>query len=87
MLANIDHCSIVKIDGWLHEDTECIHIVAEKSTGGELFKIIENVSPCGSMSQFRAAGIINCLFEAVACLCANGVVQRDIKPENIPGRG
>lgn len=82
LLANIDHHGIMKMVD-CYEDAECVHIITDKYTGGELFdKIIENTSSYGCLSERKAAGVIKSLLEAVAYLHDNGVVHRDIKPEN-----
>mmetsp|Transcript_9996 Transcript_9996/g.16071 ORF Transcript_9996/g.16071 Transcript_9996/m.16071 type:complete len:206 (-) Transcript_9996:394-1011(-) len=67
-----------------YEDAECVHIVTEKYSGGELFdKIVANTTNSGCLSEHRTARIIKSLLKAVAYLHANEIVHRDIKPENI----
>jgi len=67
-----------------YEDAECVHIVTEKYSGGELFDVIgKHTTPKGCLSERRSARIVKSLLEAVAYLHANEIVHRDIKPENI----
>jgi serine/threonine protein kinase len=83
LLAEINHRDIMKMVD-CYEDSDFVHIVTEKCTGGELFdKIIENTTSTGCYSERSAACIIKSLLEAVAYLHENEVVHRDIKPENI----
>jgi len=83
LLANVNHHGIMKMVD-CYEDAECVHIITEKYTGGELFdKIINNTSSYGCLSERKAASVVKSLLEAVAYLHENGVVHRDIKPENI----
>jgi len=61
------------------EDTDCIHLVQELCTGGELFdRIIER----GSYSERDAARIVKTMIEVVSYCHAQGVIHRDLKPEN-----
>jgi len=83
LLANIDHEHIMKMVD-CYEDAECVHIVTEKYTGGELFDtILDNVSSNGCLSERKTINIIKSLLEAVAYLHDKGIVHRDIKPENL----
>lgn len=67
-----------------YEDTDFVHIITERYTGGELFdRIAENTSPGGCLSEIHAARIIKSLLEAVGYLHENDIVHRDIKPENV----
>lgn len=83
LLREMNHDGIMKMVD-CYDDSEFVHIVTEKYSGGELFdKIVENTSPEGCFSEARAARIMKSLLEAVHYLHQKGIVHRDIKPENI----
>lgn len=83
LLRSIDHPGIMKIVDW-YEDEDCVHIITERYTGGELFdKIIDNTSESGCLPECHAAKIIKTLLEAVQYLHRRNIVHRDIKPENV----
>jgi serine/threonine protein kinase len=66
------------------EDSQYVHIVTERYTGGELFdRIVESTHDRGCFAEDEAARIIMSLLEAVRCLHDRDIVHRDIKPENI----
>jgi len=83
LLANVNHEGIMNMVD-CYEDADCVHIITEKYTGGELFdRIVESTSPRGCMSEREAASVMKSLLEAIAYLHDNGVVHRDVKPENV----
>ncbi|KAL3803550.1 hypothetical protein HJC23_014098 [Cyclotella cryptica] len=83
LLRLINHRSIMRLVD-IYEDSDYVHIVTDKYTGGELFdKIINNTTSTGCLSEFEAARIIKSILEATVYLHANGIVHRDIKPENV----
>jgi len=83
LLRAVDHPGIMKMVD-CYEDSDYVHIVTEKYTGGELFdKIIDSTTDGGCFSEAEAARIIKSLLEAVQHLHKNDIVHRDIKPENV----
>lgn len=83
LLSEMNHHGIMKMVD-CYEDAECVHIITEKYSGGELFdRIVTNTTDSGCLSEHRAVRIVNSLLKAVAYLHANEIVHRDIKPENI----
>ena len=84
LLASVQHPSIIRLID-CYEDAHHVHIVTEKCSG-ELFDRIEqsfNNNRQGCFNEQSSARIIKSLLEAVAYLHANGIIHRDVKPENI----
>lgn len=83
LLASMEHSAVMRLVN-VYEDMNYVHIVTEKCSGGELFdKIIDHTTDDGCFDEQSAARVIKSLLEAVAYLHANGIVHRDVKPENI----
>lgn len=70
------------------EDNEYVHIVTELCRGGELYDRIvdqssnnDNGAPC--YTEKEAARILYQLLKSISYMHRHGIVNRDIKPENI----
>lgn len=82
-LRSVDHPGIMKLVD-CYEDSDYVHIVTEKYSGGELFdKIVDNTHDYGCLPEEQAIKIIKSLLEAVQHLHSKDIVHRDIKPENV----
>jgi len=73
------HSGIVRLES-IHETEETAHLVFEKLEGGELF---ERVVQYGRFSEGEAADLAWQLLNTLSSLHTQGVVHRDIKPDNI----
>lgn len=83
LLREVNHPSIIKMVN-CYEDSDHVHIVTEKYSGGEVFdKIVDHTTGFGCLSESEASRIIKSLLEAVAYLHDMDIVHRDIKPENM----
>lgn len=83
LLQMVNHDGIMQLVDCF-EDSDYVHLVTEKYSGGELFdKIIDNTTSSGCLPEKEASRIIKSLLESVSYLHKNGIVHRDIKPENI----
>lgn len=83
LLTKVEHPSVMKMVDY-YEDADCLHIVTEIYTGGELFdKIKERGRSYGCLSERKTASIIKSLLEAIVYLHDMDIVHRDIKPENV----
>ncbi|KAF9588898.1 hypothetical protein IFM89_016861 [Coptis chinensis] len=73
------HPGIVTLNA-VYEDADCLHLVMELCSGGDLF---EKVVKKGWCSESKSALILKELISVIKHCHENGVVHRDIKPENI----
>ncbi|CAI7738493.1 unnamed protein product, partial [Closterium sp. NIES-53] len=73
------HESIVQLQS-VHEDPESMHLVMDYCDGGELYEAVEQH---GRFPEKEAARVFKQLVSAVAYCHSQGVMHRDVKPENI----
>jgi calcium/calmodulin-dependent protein kinase I len=79
ILKKVDHPNIICLREII-DTKNCLFIVTELVTGGELFdKIVE----LGQYSEKDAAVLVAKMVSAIAYLHDLGIVHRDLKPENL----
>jgi len=79
ILKRVDHPNIICLKEII-DTKNCLFIVTEVVTGGELFdKIVE----LGSYSEKDAAVLVSKMVSAIDYLHELGIVHRDLKPENL----
>jgi len=79
VLKRLNHSNVVKLLE-AYESRNCVYLVMQLVTGGELFdRIVEK----GSYSEKDAADLIRQVLSAVSYMHEEGVVHRDLKPENL----
>ena len=81
ILRSLEHPNIVKYFE-TYEDEHFLHIVMEYIPGDNLFKMITNKSYV-SFTEKDINEIMIYLLKSVLFLHHNGIVHRDIKPDNI----
>eukprot|EP00475_Leptophrys_vorax_P025217 TRINITY_DN3525_c1_g2_i1.p1 TRINITY_DN3525_c1_g2~~TRINITY_DN3525_c1_g2_i1.p1 ORF type:complete len:313 (+),score=14.53 TRINITY_DN3525_c1_g2_i1:113-940(+) len=77
MLRN--HPAIISLHD-AFEDAKYVHLIMEICRGGDLF---DRVKARGQFSELTAALVCRHLVEALLHCHSNGVIHRDVKPENI----
>eukprot|EP00164_Ancoracysta_twista_P003200 GFYU01004268.1.p1 GENE.GFYU01004268.1~~GFYU01004268.1.p1 ORF type:complete len:695 (+),score=157.08 GFYU01004268.1:253-2337(+) len=79
ILAMLNHPNIIRLHSTF-QDPSYLYFVLEFGSGGELFRHIRRAGACDvEPARFYTAEILL----ALECLKENGVVHRDMKPENI----
>lgn len=70
--------NIVEFKG-AYEDEQCVHLVMELCSGGELF---DRITSKGSYTEQKAAAVFRNIVNVVNVCHFMGVMHRDLKPEN-----
>jgi serine/threonine protein kinase len=79
-LSRLEHPNIVRVHQ-VFEDNETAYMAMEYIDGPDLLEVIEGTAPALSPDQVRA--ILGQLLEAVGHVHQQGVLHRDISPDNI----
>lgn len=79
MLRKLNHNNIVKLYG-VYELHNEVCMVMENIKGKRLF---EHVVESGKLSEAETASIMKQLFLTLSYLEAEGIIHRDVKPENL----
>lgn len=79
ILSQIDHPNVVKLFE-IFDEKDCLYLVLEMMTGGELFdRIVEKEH----YSEREAAETIRPICDAVRYCHGMDIIHRDLKPENL----
>ena len=78
-ISAFKHPSIVQMFGYINADDN-VYIALELCEGGELLEQLESL---GSYSEGDAAGIVEVTVSTLGYLHGEGIVHRDVKPENL----
>jgi calcium-dependent protein kinase len=78
ILLTLDHPNLIKAYV-AYEDAQCLHIVTELCTGGEL---MERLTSKARFDETRAAKVLWQILLAVDYLHKHGICHRDLKPTN-----
>ncbi|RXN00823.1 Serine/threonine-protein kinase H1 [Acipenser ruthenus] len=79
VLRRVSHCNIIQLIEVL-ESQECVYMVMELATGGELF---DRIIAKGSFTERDATQVLQMVLDGVKYLHSLGISHRDLKPENL----
>eukprot|EP01126_Amoeba_proteus_P033525 TRINITY_DN3294_c0_g1_i1.p1 TRINITY_DN3294_c0_g1~~TRINITY_DN3294_c0_g1_i1.p1 ORF type:complete len:315 (-),score=36.70 TRINITY_DN3294_c0_g1_i1:676-1620(-) len=78
IMKKLKHKNIISLEE-VYDEPECIYLVMELVTGGELF---DQIVSRGTYGERDAANIVYQILGAVEYMHNNGIAHRDLKPEN-----
>lgn len=78
-LTRIRHPYVIQLME-VFESKECVYLVMELATGGELY---ERIKMKGHLSEKESIRILQMVLEGVIYLHSKGITHRDLKPENL----
>jgi len=79
IMKKLKHKNIISLEE-VFDEPDCIYLVMELVTGGELF---DQIVSRGTYGERDAANIVQQILCAVEYMHNNGIAHRDLKPENL----
>ncbi|XP_061207305.1 serine/threonine-protein kinase H1-like isoform X2 [Neopsephotus bourkii] len=79
VLRRVRHTNVIQLTE-VFETQECVYMVMELGTGGELF---DRVIAKGSFTERDATRVLQMVLDGVKYLHMLGITHRDLKPENL----
>lgn len=82
LLRSFDHPSIIKLYEF-YQDEKCFYLISEYCENGDLFNLIQNADYDDKLEETQVAHMIKQILSVISYCHSNGIVIRDLRPENI----
>ena len=82
IMEKLDHPFALRLEATF-QDKDCLYMLLEIVTGGELFDLLADRAPNGVLPAGDAAFYTACVVSAFNHFWEKDVIYRDLKPENL----
>lgn len=82
LLRSMDHPNIIKLYEF-YRDEKCFYLISEFCEYGDMFELIQGSDAEDRLEEQQVAHIMKQILSVVSYCHSNGIINRDLRPENI----
>lgn len=82
LLRSMDHPNIIKLYEF-YRDEKCFYLISEFCEYGDMFELIQGSDADDKLEEPQVAHIMKQILSVVSYCHSNGIINRDLRPENI----
>ena len=82
LLRSMDHPNIIKLYEFYRDD-KCFFLISEFCEYGDMFELIQGSDQDDKLEEQQVAHIMKQILSVVSYCHSNGIINRDLRPENI----
>lgn len=82
LLRSMDHPNIIKLYEF-YRDEKCFYLISEFCEYGDMFELIQGSESDDKLEEQQVAHIMKQILSVVSYCHSNGIINRDLRPENI----